>query len=249
MFGRRIDRHLGFDQPVDAIVVLPMANSSADTNNAHRKIRSFVRRAGRLTAGQARALAELWPRWGLEPGRQSLDMTKAFGRDAPTLLEVGFGNGEALVKTAQRLSNWNCLGIEVHQPGVGHCLLAVEAAQLNNIRVFREDAMDVLRDLLVSGSLTRVHVFFPDPWPKKRHHKRRIVQAEFVALVADRLCKGGIFRLATDWQPYAEHMREVIDANSNFVSTTDEFKRPVTKFEQRGQRLGHVIEDLIYRRR
>ncbi len=225
-----------------------MAGNAEITTKQRREIRSFVRRAGRLTAGQARALAELWPRWGLEPCSQGLDAIKLFGRDAPTLLEIGFGDGEALVQTALQRPDWNCLGIEVHEPGIGHCLLALEKAQLNNVRVFREDAMDILRHSLMPGSLARVHVFFPDPWPKKRHHKRRIVQAEFVELVADRLDAGGILRLATDWQPYAEHMREVIDASCHFSQTSDEFERPGTKFEQRGEKLGHVIEDLIYKK-
>lgn len=223
-----------------------------------REIRSYVLREGRLTPGQQRAFDELWPRFGVDwqPG-EPLDLPALFGNDHPVWLEIGFGNGESLAEMAASHPERNYLGIEVHRPGVGHLLLKLEERGLENVRVMRHDAVEVLRDALPEASLAGVQLFFADPWPKKKHHKRRIVQPAFMDLVARVLRPGGIFHAATDWQDYAEHMLEV------FAGREDQFEnlagpgrysprpddRPLTKFEQRGQRLGHGVWDILLRRR
>lgn len=212
-------------------------------------MRSFVRRAGRVTAGQQRALAELWPRFGVAEPEAPLDLDQLFGRDAPRVMEIGFGDGEVLLSMAARYPEQDFLGVEVHEPGVGHCLLGLEQAGLQNVRLIREDAMVVLQAWLAPACLDRVNLFFPDPWPKKRHHKRRIVQPAFLALVAARLKPGGLLHMATDWAPYAEHIEEVMAASADFVPLAGAGDRPPTKFERRGERLGHEIRDLRYRRR
>ena len=218
------------------------------SNEEQRRVRSFVRRAGRVTAGQQRALTELWPRWGLEKPAGMLDLDAIFGRQAPRILEIGFGDGEVLLAMATEQPEADWLGIEVHEPGVGHCLLGLERAGLENVRLIREDAMEVLQDWLAPASLDRVNLFFPDPWPKKRHHKRRIVQSLFLDLVAKRLKSGGLLHLATDWAPYAEHMEELLGQTAEFVALSGPADRPETKFQRRGERLGHAIRDLRYRR-
>ncbi len=222
----------------------------------HRAIRSFVRREGRITPAQQRALTECWPRYGAEFGGGALDLDALFGRHAPRTLEIGFGDGETLVALATAHPERDYLGIEVHAPGVGHCLLRAAAAGLANLRVVRHDAVEVLERGLAPGALEEVLIYFPDPWPKKRHHKRRLVQPAFAALLASRLAPGGTLRLATDWAPYAEWMREVLDASPAFANAAgaDGFvprpaARPVTKFERRGARLGQAARDLEYRRR
>ena len=221
-----------------------------------RRIRSFVRREGRLTPGQQKALDRFLPEFGLPEGEGEIDLARLFGRTAPTVLEIGFGNGDTLFQLASRHPDWNFIGLEVHRPGVGHLLKHAGEAGLTNIRVSDEDAVEVLNERIPSGSLHRVLLYFPDPWPKKRHHKRRIVQPMFAKLVASRLAPGGEFHLATDWGPYAEWMHEVLEAepalentaaNGGFVPRPEE--RPETKFERRGQRLGHDTWDLVYRRR
>lgn len=221
-----------------------------------RRIRSFVRREGRLTPGQQRALDKWLPEFGLPAGEGEFDFEALFGRKAPTVLEIGFGNGDTLFELAQRHPEWNFIGLEVHRPGVGHLLKQVGEAGLTNVRVGDDDAVEVLRHRIPAQSLHRVLLYFPDPWPKKRHHKRRIVQADFTQLVASRLAPGGEFHLATDWEPYAEWMHDVLQAESalentaadgGFVPRPDE--RPETKFERRGHRLGHDTWDLVYRRR
>jgi tRNA (guanine-N7-)-methyltransferase len=218
-------------------------------------IKSFVKRGGRLTPAQALAIERLWPRFGVDYTAAPLDLDALFGRHAARVVEVGFGNGDALVALAASRPEVDCLGIEVHPPGVGHCLLGVEAQGLGNVRVSRHDAMDVLTAQLPPASLDELLLYFPDPWPKKRHHKRRIVRPEWVALVASRLKPGGALRLATDWAPYAEWMLEVLDgckllrnasADGRFVPRPA--SRPLTRFERRGQRLGHEVFDLEYRR-
>lgn len=220
-----------------------------------RSIRSFVIRGGRITPAQEQALARLWPRYGIHFEGGPLDLATAFGRTSPVTLEIGFGDGESLVTLAALRPDRDFLGVEVHPPGVGHCLLAAEAAGLGNLRVIRHDAVDVLEHGIAPGSLDEVLVYFADPWPKKRHHKRRLVQPAFAELVASRLAPGGRLRLATDWQPYADWMLEVLDASprfrnvagpGNFVPRPE--ARPVTKFERRGTRLGHVARDLEYLR-
>ncbi len=228
-----------------------------------RHIRSFVRRAGRQTKAQDRAMAELWPRFGLPtpirgPGAGPthsalLDLAAEFGRVAPCVLEIGFGNGDALVTMAAESPDRNFLGVEVHVPGVGHCLLAIEQLGLANVRVLMQDAMEVLRDRLPDQSLLGVHLYFPDPWHKKRHHKRRLVQPEFVALLAARLATGGYFHAATDWPDYAEHIQAMLSASPAFelLDTGPSGAiggRPRTRFEARGQRLGHPIWEAVYLR-
>ena len=220
-----------------------------------RGVRSFVLRAGRATAGQQRALAQLWPKYGVEFSPTTLDLPTLFGRTAPRMLEIGFGAGEALLEFATAHPEVDCIGVEVHRPGVGRLLLGAEAAALRNLRVICHDAVEVLQHQLAPASIALAHIFFPDPWPKKRHHKRRLIQPPFVELLAKAIAPGGTLRLATDWEPYAEHMREVIGASSAFVNVaadagfvTRSAERVLTRFEQRGQRLGHGVWDLEYRR-
>jgi tRNA (guanine-N7-)-methyltransferase len=220
-----------------------------------RAIRSFVVRAGRMTVAQERAWTELWPRFGLESADAPLDLATVFGREAPRTLEIGFGNGESLVSLAAEHPERDFLGIEVHRPGVGHLLLRIEEFGLRNLRVICRDAVEVLERCIVEATLDEVLLYFPDPWPKKRHHKRRIVQPGFVALVSSRLRPGGVFRMATDWQPYAEHMLAVAGACAALRNDSAEgdyvprpASRPVTRFERRGQRLGHGVWDLAFRR-
>jgi len=224
-------------------------------NAPRRGIRSFVLRAGRITGAQARALEELLPRYGIPFDGRPLDLDAAFGRRAPRVLEIGFGNGDTLLEIAARSPDTDFLGAEVHPPGVGHCLLAIEAAGLANVRIVMHDAVEILKDGLAPASLDEVLLYFPDPWPKKRHHKRRIVQPEFAALVASRLKPGGRFRLATDWEPYAAWMLEVLGASPDFRNAApgggcvDRPERGATRFERRGQRLGHAVFDLEFVRR
>jgi tRNA (guanine-N7-)-methyltransferase len=223
-----------------------------------RAIRSFVLREGRLTVAQERAFSELWPRFGVDwtPGAP-LDPAALFGNDRPVVLEIGFGNGESLAEMAEQNPERNWLGIEVHRPGVGHLLLEIERRELTNLRVMRHDAVEVLREGIEPGALDAVQLFFPDPWPKKRHHKRRILSPELVGLLARVIRPGGTFHAATDWAHYAEQMLAVLDgAHALFENTAGAGHyaprpavRPLTKFEQRGERLGHPVADLIYQRR
>jgi len=221
-----------------------------------RSIRSFVIRAGRLTDAQRRALDELWPRFGLEFDARPLDLDALFGRRAPRVVEIGFGNGEHLAVMAAERPQHDFLGIEVHPPGVGRLLLALAAADLKNVRVSANDAVEVFEHQIPHDSLDEVQILFPDPWHKKRHHKRRLIQKPFAESLARRLKTGGTLRLATDWEPYAEHMREVLDANSLLENVAPgggylerARERAPTRFEQRGERLGHEIRELAYRRR
>jgi tRNA (guanine-N7-)-methyltransferase len=224
----------------------------SEAEHARRAIRSFVRRAGRITVAQTRALESLWPRFGIEADGKLLDFNALYGRYAPLVLEIGFGNGEQLLARAAREPHLNFLGIEVHEPGVGHLLLAADQAGLSNLRLIRHDAVEVLNTQVPENSLAEVQILFPDPWPKKRHHKRRLIQSAFIELLASRLCVGGLLHLATDWEPYAEHMREVLQACSAFstdsVQTGAAPERAATRFERRGTRLGHRVQDLLYRR-
>ena len=222
----------------------------------HRKVRSFVLRQGRITPSQERAMRELWPAYGMDYTSAPRDLHALFGRNAPCVMEIGFGNGDALLHAASTDSARNYLGIEVHAPGVGRALTGIERAQLHNVRVCRHDAVEILRNEIASGALDEVRIYFPDPWHKKRHHKRRLVNAETCALIADRLCIGGLLHLATDWQPYAEHMWDVLDAEPalrNRVGLRGSEPRPdwrpQTRFENRGIGLGHGVSDLIYERR
>lgn len=223
---------------------------------AERAIRSFVQRAGRITRAQERALEQLWPRFGIDYSPAALDFDALFGRSAARVLEIGIGDGETLLALAAERPDCDFLGVEVHRPGIGHCLLGIEAAALTNVRLISHDAVEVLQHMIPANSLAEALLYFPDPWPKKRHHKRRIVQPAFIELLATRLQPGGCFRLATDWAPYAEHMLEVLRASPSFanVSPTGDHvprppSRPPTKFERRGERLGHEVFDLEYRRK
>ena len=218
-----------------------------------RKIRSFVRREGRLTRGQQRGLEILWPQYGIEHDIGMLDLDQIFGRQAPRVLEIGFGNGASLAEQAKQHPEVDFLGIEVHRPGVGNLLQVIEAEGLTNIRVMQEDAVEILKDQIPLASLDKVQLFFPDPWHKKKHHKRRIVQLEFAALLHEKLKQGGVFHMATDWQHYAEHMLEVMTAVKGFrnMSASNDYverpeSRPITKFEKRGHRLGHGVWDLMF---
>ncbi len=222
----------------------------------YRRIRSFVRREGRLTKGQQRALEELWPRFGVEFTPQCLDLDALFGRTAPRILEIGFGNGGALAELAQQHPENDYFGIEVHRPGVGNLLIQVEKHHLTNVRVSQHDAVEVLEQQIPDHSLDALYLFFPDPWHKKKHHKRRIVQPAFIEMVQARLKPGGILHMATDWEDYADHMLDVMQQAPGFENTAGEGKfsprpdyRPLTKFEQRGQKLGHGVWDLIYRKK
>ncbi len=220
-----------------------------------KKIRSFILRQGRLTPGQQFALTHFWQRYGLDY-INPFDITEAFGRQAPTVIEIGFGNGDSLAKMAAANPDTNYLGIEVHRPGVGHLLMELDRLALQNVRVFCHDAVEVIEHKIANDSLSGVHLFFPDPWPKKKHHKRRIVNAGFMRLLSNKLKLGGYFHAATDWQDYAESMLSVLSTETNFCnsSTTEGYcerpvYRPLTKFEQRGLRLGHRVWDLIFTRR
>jgi tRNA (guanine-N7-)-methyltransferase len=231
-----------------------MTLGNHSTDHPGRRIRSFVRREGRLTSGQQKALDQLWPVYGLPADRQ-VDMAAVFDRAAPLTLEIGFGNGESLADMAGQAPDRDFIGIEVHRPGVGHLLKLLHEHQLGNVRVLCHDAVEVLKQCIGDHSLERVLLFFPDPWHKKKHHKRRIVQPDFASLLAYKLKPGGQFHIATDWPPYAEHMRDVMEASEHFCNCAGpgQFSpkpdyRPITKFERRGQRLGHQVHDLLYQR-
>ena len=221
-----------------------------------RSIRSFVMRGGRITEAQQRALELLWPKFGIPFERAPLDLEAAFGRAAPVTLEIGFGNGDNLAAQAAAHPDRNFLGIEVHRPGVGHLMLSLEERQVHNARVICHDAVEVLSHQIAPRALAEVLILFPDPWPKKRHHKRRLVQAPFVEVVADRLCSGGVLHFASDWQPYADAVLEVLNANAQLRNTSPDERfvsRPTernpTRFEKRGARLGHGVWDLAFERR
>ena len=218
-----------------------------------RTIRSFVKREGRLTHGQQQAIENLWPVYGVDYVEQAVNLNQLFGREAQTVLEIGFGNGDSLWQMAQAQPEKNFFGIEVHRPGVGHLLHLMDSSGCDNIRVSNHDAVEVLEQQIADHSLDRLQLFFPDPWHKKKHNKRRIVQTAFVQLVAQKLKPGGIFHLATDWENYAEHMLhtlnncelfENLSADNTYVEKPAE--RPITKFETRGQRLGHGVWDLLF---
>ena len=220
-----------------------------------RAIRSFVTRSGRITLAQERALEELWPKYGLEPGDRPLELDAIFGRRAARVLEIGFGNGENLVSLASARPEADFIGIEVHRPGVGRLLLALEEHELSNVRVICHDAVEVLERHLTPASVEEILILFPDPWPKKRHHKRRLLQPQFTALIAERLRHGGTLRLATDWEPYATQMLATISAEPRLRNVAAEggfVPRPAercpTRFERRGERLGHQVWDLEFRR-
>ncbi len=223
--------------------------------NTHRGIQSFVRREGRLTRGQQRALDSLYPVYGLDPDEDAIAWRDDVKTNAPMVVEIGFGNGQSLAYAAAAHPHTAFLGIEVHRPGVGQLLMRIQELGLRNLRVICDDAVPVLTKRIPERSLNRVNLFFPDPWPKKRHHKRRLVQTEWVDTIASRLVPDGRLHLATDWENYAEHMRAVLGANLNFETCSDAecaiahaAYRSITKFEARGRSLGHDVWDLVYRR-
>ncbi|MBL4607804.1 MAG: tRNA (guanosine(46)-N7)-methyltransferase TrmB [Pseudomonadales bacterium] len=222
----------------------------------HRPIRSFVLRQGRVTESQRRALEQHWENYGLSIADGMFEAETQFGRLAPLVLEIGFGNGRSLIEMMEHEPEKDFIGIEVHSPGVGSLISGAQQGGLRNLKVYREDAIEVLKQVIPDESLSRVQLFFPDPWHKKKHHKRRIVQPSFAALLRQKLKPGGIFHMATDWQNYAEHMREVMDVAPGYVNLAGAEGyiprpscRPLTKFEQRGHRLGHGVWDMMYERR
>lgn len=216
---------------------------------ARARIRSFVLRQGRITSAQQRALHELWPKFGVDGCDATLDIDSLFGRSATITLEIGFGNGDSLVQMALDEPHNNFLGIDVYQPGIGSLLLSLEQHQLNNVKVIQGDAHELLSHQFTDASFDRVLIFFPDPWPKKRHHKRRLIQTAFLALIANKLKPQGILHIATDWQAYAEHIGATLEQSNCFTHRQDTVSiRPQTKYERRGQSLGHEVWDFIYQK-
>ncbi len=218
-----------------------------------REIRSFVKREGRMTKGQQRAMDDIFPEMGVNYSEQLLDLEQLFGNQQPVVLEIGFGMGKSLSEQAAANPHLNYFGIEVHKPGVGACLLLAEEYGLKNLRVIQHDAVEVLRHMIPLQSLSGIQIFFPDPWHKKRHHKRRIVQPKFIELCHSRLCANGFMHLATDWENYAEHMLKAMQATEGWknLSETGDYiprpdDRPLTKFEHRGEKLGHGVWDLMF---
>lgn len=227
--------------------------SKADSAPA-RPIRSFVLRQGRVSNAQQRAYDEGMPRFGIPYQPTPLDLDRVFGRAAPKVLEIGFGMGETTASIAQAHPDHDYLALEVHTPGVGALLKLLDEQHLTNVRIIQHDAIEVLEHMLAPHSLDRVHIFFPDPWPKKRHHKRRLIRPEFVRRLASRLKPGAVIHLATDWADYAEQMLEVLSAEAQLENCAEGYaarpeSRPMTKFEQRGLRLGHRVYDLLFRKR
>jgi tRNA (guanine-N7-)-methyltransferase len=221
----------------------------------HPAICSFVRRQGHFTQAQRQAVQRYWPLMGIDDQLPLEPLEAHFGREAPLVVEIGFGMGESLVTMAQAQPHYNFLGIEVHLPGIGFCLATAHRAQLTNLRLIKQDAVTVLTERLVDYSIDRLQLFFPDPWPKARHHKRRLVQRPFIDLLQHKLKEGGLLHLATDWYPYAQQMLEILQTHEGYQNrapTGDYFPRPawrpLTKFEQRGHHLGHGVWDLLFQR-
>jgi len=220
----------------------------------HGHIRSFVRRAGRMSEAQERFYAEMMPKVSLTYAPGMIDLNAFFGRSAPKILEIGFGMGETTARIAEAHPENDYLGVEVHVPGVGALCKQISERSLTNLRICQHDAVEVVRDMLPEGCLDGIHVFFPDPWHKKRHNKRRLIQPPFVALLASRLKSGGYFHCATDWEEYGQQMLEVLSADPSLINSSDGFAprpdyRPLTKFENRGLRLGHGVWDVIFKKR
>lgn len=234
---------MGFDQPL------------AGGKDGRQPIRSFVLRKGRLTRAQQRALVDFWPDYGIDYQDSPCDINNCFDREAPLVVEIGFGNGEALVEMAKAEPDINFIGIEVHKPGVGAVLAKINAAGLTNVRIIANDAVAILENMVADSGLSGLRLFFPDPWPKKRHHKRRLVQAAFLELLAMKLCRDSVIHMATDWQNYAVQMLELLNSNPNFRNAATDggyikrpASRPLTHFEQRGTRLGHDVWDILFTR-
>jgi tRNA (guanine-N7-)-methyltransferase len=230
------------------------AAEASTPSTPHRPIKSFVLRAGRMGSGQLRAMNEWGPTYTVPYAAQPLDVARSFGRTAPLVVEIGFGMGDATAAIAAALPDNDFLGIEVHAPGVGALLKLIGERGLTNVRIVRHDAVEVLEHMISPGTLAGVHVFFPDPWHKLKHNKRRLIQPKFVSLLASRLAPGGYVHCATDWQPYAEQMLQVLSAEPALHNTADGYAprpayRPLTKFENRGLKLGHGVWDLVFHRR
>ena len=220
-----------------------------------KTIKSFVRRTGRITKAQSAALKTIWPLFGVDFDKKRLDLASLYKRKAPIILEIGFGNGETLVEEAIENPKNNYFGIEVHKPGIGHCLLKIKKSRISNIKLSSHDAIEVINDQIKENTLERINLYFPDPWPKKRHHKRRIVQPAFLDMIANRLKEGGTLNIATDWVAYAKHIDEVFSHSDHFICTERRehggelpFKRPRTKFERRGLKKGHRIWDWCFKK-
>ena len=231
-----------------------MTETTENEDLKSRRIRSFVLRQGRLTKGQAHALDTGWPVYGVEYDSKHIDLDLAFKRtDSKKILEIGFGMGDATAKIAQTLPDCDFLAVEVHTPGVGSLLKLIQEEDLANIRIIQYDVVEVLQHMLADNSLDGVHIFFPDPWHKKRHHKRRLIQAEFIELLCTKLKVGAYIHVATDWQEYAEWVLEVLKAEPQLQNSTTDYAekpayRPLTKFENRGLKLGHGVWDLVFTR-
>jgi len=220
----------------------------------NRPIRSYVLRQGRTTPAQQRAVEALFPKYGIPFATALIDARAVFGREAPLVIEIGSGMGETTLEIAKADPATDFIAIEVHAPGIGSLLRGIESAGLGNLRVIRHDAVEVLEHMIADGSLAGVHLFFPDPWPKKRHHKRRLLQPAFATLVARKLARGGLLHVVTDWPDYAEQILAVLSAEALLENTASGYAprpetRPRTKFETRGERLGHPVRDLVFRRR
>ncbi len=221
----------------------------------HRTIRSFVLRQGRLTGAQQYALDNYWQDYGIDYSEQLLSFNELFGNDNEVIVEIGFGNGESLLQQVKNQPQYNFIGIEVHGPGVGHLIHNAHSDDIHNIKIIRHDAVEVLKHQIGDNTLRQVQLFFPDPWHKKRHHKRRIISPEFIRLIHQKLKSGGLFHMATDWQHYAEQMLLQMDAAEGFSNisgaghfSADKADRCETKFERRGLKLGHGVWDLIYQK-
>jgi len=228
---------------------------SDSTGGTHRPIRSFVVRGGRLTPSQQQAITDWWPIYGIEDTQGLLDAGTVFGRHAPLVLEIGFGMGDSLAEQAEAHPEQDFIGIEVHPPGVGKLLREIHSRGLENLRIYCHDATEILARCIADESLDTIQIFFPDPWHKKRHHKRRLIQPDFVTALTQKLREGGRLHLATDWENYAEHMMAVLSQHPALLNTAGEgawasqTQRPQTKFERRGLRLGHGVWDLIFEKR
>ncbi len=232
--------------------------NDVQNEHMHRRIRSFVLRQGRLTKGQAHALETVWPQFGIEYAEELLDLNQVFARkNSKKILEIGFGMGESTAKIAQTLPDCDFVAVEVHTPGVGSLLKLIEESSIPNIRIIQHDVVEVLQHMIADNSLDGVHIFFPDPWHKKRHHKRRLIQAEFLKLLCTKLKVGAYIHVATDWQEYAEWVLEILSAEPQLQNTASDLVpayaekpayRPLTKFENRGIKLGHGVWDMVFRR-
>ena len=226
---------------------------TSSTKESHHRIRSYIQRLGRATAGQANAIETKWSKYCLNP-EQKYDYSKVFEREAPLIVEIGFGNGSSLAAMAEINPENNYLGIEVHRPGIGHLMLLLEQKGITNVRIYHHDAIEILEQKIKDNSLAGVHLFFPDPWQKRKHHKRRIVRPDFIDLLSKKLLPGGYFHTATDCEHYAKAMLAILTASSKLINSSPDNGfcerpkyRPLTKFENRGLRLGHGVWDLIFK--